>query len=304
MEKFHINDKGEAGKCGATKGGCPFGDDLQHFTSLEAARAANEKKLAEANGWTPKTKPAPMSEADKLMERLEALENHPARSHYGLPEDEQDRYNIEKSIETLRGQLRLLIPYSDFAYAKKAISNEDRQYGVEQTAIRLANTNKTYGWEAIMGDVRRTAKATATYERARNNMASQEPSAQEDIEKMTLKHRDQKVFERVFDDGHVLPQEYEQAFQDRWNDPKVGEKYFVQELNNLIKLKSDYDAGAISPTKIIGGGMRNPKAVAEAYLSKREYDLKRAIETKGRSDYVTVFAVVHQAQSNGWPLAS
>jgi hypothetical protein len=38
MAKFHLNAKGEAGACKATKGGCPFGDDSQHFDSAEAAR--------------------------------------------------------------------------------------------------------------------------------------------------------------------------------------------------------------------------------------------------------------------------
>lgn len=44
--KFHINDKGEAGKCGAEKGKCPFGDQSEHYTSAAAARTAYEAKQA------------------------------------------------------------------------------------------------------------------------------------------------------------------------------------------------------------------------------------------------------------------
>jgi hypothetical protein len=46
MAKFHINGKGEAGKCSATKGGCPFGGESEHFTSPEAAREAYEASMS------------------------------------------------------------------------------------------------------------------------------------------------------------------------------------------------------------------------------------------------------------------
>lgn len=41
--KFHVNpETGEAGACKAIKGGCPFGGEEKHFTSIEAARANYE----------------------------------------------------------------------------------------------------------------------------------------------------------------------------------------------------------------------------------------------------------------------
>ena len=51
MAKFHINPQtGDAGPCNAAKGGCPFGGDEIHFTSLTAAREASEKLLANSYG--------------------------------------------------------------------------------------------------------------------------------------------------------------------------------------------------------------------------------------------------------------
>lgn len=44
--KYHVNKKGEAGECGATKGNCPFGSESEHFTSPEAARSAYEERQA------------------------------------------------------------------------------------------------------------------------------------------------------------------------------------------------------------------------------------------------------------------
>lgn len=46
MSKFHVNDSGEPGKCSAQKGGCPFGEDAQHYGSPEDARAAFEFSMA------------------------------------------------------------------------------------------------------------------------------------------------------------------------------------------------------------------------------------------------------------------
>ena len=41
--KYHINYKGEAGKCTAVAGGCPFGEESDHYPTADAARAAYEK---------------------------------------------------------------------------------------------------------------------------------------------------------------------------------------------------------------------------------------------------------------------
>lgn len=44
--KFHINTKGEAGECGASKGDCPFGSKEEHYDSLELARKAFEATMS------------------------------------------------------------------------------------------------------------------------------------------------------------------------------------------------------------------------------------------------------------------
>lgn len=42
MAKYHINNQGEAGRCGATRGKCPFGGAETHHDSLADARLAYE----------------------------------------------------------------------------------------------------------------------------------------------------------------------------------------------------------------------------------------------------------------------
>ncbi len=46
--KFHVNGKGEAGKCSASNGKCPFGGETgteNHYDTVEQAQAAAEKLL-------------------------------------------------------------------------------------------------------------------------------------------------------------------------------------------------------------------------------------------------------------------
>ena len=51
MDKYHINPNGEAGKCTARAGACPFGDDSQHFSTADDARKAYELVM-KGTGWT------------------------------------------------------------------------------------------------------------------------------------------------------------------------------------------------------------------------------------------------------------
>lgn len=42
MAKYHINHKGEAGRCSAEKGKCPFGGENEHYDTAQTARVAFE----------------------------------------------------------------------------------------------------------------------------------------------------------------------------------------------------------------------------------------------------------------------
>ncbi len=74
MAKFHINQKdGNVGVCRAEKGGCPFGGDEVHFTSMVAAAEAFEKSMEAEIAKTLKKAPtvaapvAPKSDAPELV---------------------------------------------------------------------------------------------------------------------------------------------------------------------------------------------------------------------------------------------
>lgn len=63
MTKYHINSKGEASKCSATQGKCPFANDSDHYESAAEARTAFEKATTKKRGLfarltSKKTRPA------------------------------------------------------------------------------------------------------------------------------------------------------------------------------------------------------------------------------------------------------
>lgn len=46
-QKYHVNAMGDARPCHATQGGCPFGDESEHFNTKDEARAAYENAMEE-----------------------------------------------------------------------------------------------------------------------------------------------------------------------------------------------------------------------------------------------------------------
>ncbi len=58
MAKYHVNAEGKAGLCRATTGKCPFGGELEHYSTADDARKAYEKFMSGAAGgtsWRPVT---------------------------------------------------------------------------------------------------------------------------------------------------------------------------------------------------------------------------------------------------------
>lgn len=49
MAKYHVNNEGNPGPCGAEKGNCPFGGEEEHYSSFEDARMAYEQSMSQAS---------------------------------------------------------------------------------------------------------------------------------------------------------------------------------------------------------------------------------------------------------------
>lgn len=77
-EKFHINSKGEPGRCSAQHGGCPFGSEDEHYATREGASAAYERSMSDGTIQTLTKAPT----RDQVNQVLDAM----ARGEDTIPE--------------------------------------------------------------------------------------------------------------------------------------------------------------------------------------------------------------------------
>ncbi len=90
---YHINEKGEVGRCRAHGGGCPFGDGTRHFGSKEDAQAAYEREMAGVGLTFPKaTDSSPLADPELEAQRL-----------WQLAQDEKEREmrNIQSKVNEI-----------------------------------------------------------------------------------------------------------------------------------------------------------------------------------------------------------
>jgi len=88
--KYHVNPAtGDVGVCTATKRACSYGDDENHFTSAEAARAAYEESSSEAPKKLSKNA-NPKTNLDELAQKFKELSHGVVRL-----EDEDWKLKVE-----------------------------------------------------------------------------------------------------------------------------------------------------------------------------------------------------------------
>lgn len=121
MDLYHVNkETGEAGKCSATKGKCPFGGSADHFTSPEAARHAYEQSQSTFES-------KPKFDLSTLAPHWEAQ----------LPEPVQRK--IEKRVNEIsarEGELRELGPSDPLDYLTP------RTGAIRERGVWLVNTSE------------------------------------------------------------------------------------------------------------------------------------------------------------------
>lgn len=307
MAKFHINGNGEAGKCSAVNAKCPFGGAEDHFTSVEAAREQAEAILEAQNGWgSAKRQEDPYKltpQAVDLINEIAALESNPARRHYGFPEDEMTRSNIEGAIVQKKAELEKLMPHAGFAKLRYSVDDEDRRHAIDVMAVQLGNQPEN-SWDKVMGpNVRRTKNSIEKYQNYMRNKVRLDPQHKAKVDNLTKMHRDREIFGRAYRQKIELPKQYEDAFEKAWADPKTGEKKLRQDAHDLKVLRHNFESGFTNASRIVGTGLRNPKKEAAEYLDRRDKEVWGAITTRGRSHFPTVERVQAQAKKEGWPLA-
>jgi len=105
---FHINTNGDAGKCIARKGRCPFGSPEEHFSSLEEARENYEKIAIETqSGFFGRKR----TQAKTIPETYVRIRNRRGVETYGIGRDLVDG----DTILTKQGRLYRLFRTTDYS---------------------------------------------------------------------------------------------------------------------------------------------------------------------------------------------
>lgn len=147
MAKFHINSSGESGNCRAEKGGCPFGDDDQHYATAAEASAAYESKMADQVVPEPierentREQPLPSPEASTKkktpLEEFNTIKQEISKTHDRMlrlpseksPEVQAEQNKLDEEMKVLAGAYqtayRNLPDYQERENAKKAILVDD-----------------------------------------------------------------------------------------------------------------------------------------------------------------------------------
>jgi RNAse (barnase) inhibitor barstar len=302
MANYHVNDRGDAGVCSATKGGCPFGGAEDHYTSAEAARSAFEAKQANPFGGTV-GRDSSNPQVQALVQEVERLENNPGRRLYGQPEDEMVRHNIETKLREAKEALAAAVPHGAFAVVQTVVRPKDLEDARNNVIDRLPMRNSKYGWESRWGkDERRTERNIAAYRSSLAAEIASDPQLSREVRHEAEQLRNQRAFARAYQENVDLPPNYAEAFDKLWDAGMYAgsRSYTEYELKNLEESEAGLAAGTIRPQKIVGTGYRNPPKVAKEYLAKRRAELELALATRGRSHPENMRKVSKQAKDGGW----
>lgn len=143
-EKFHINTRGEPGKCHAENGRCPFGSAEDHYATREGASAAYERSM---HGDTiPKLEKAPTrSQVEQVLDAM-------SRGEDTVPEGV--KFTNVETLETISEPSKPLSPVEKLDAAIQSeiawcdLEKVDALKRIESTRRYVEHVEKNFGVES------------------------------------------------------------------------------------------------------------------------------------------------------------
>lgn len=238
MARYHINSKGEPGKCRAFIVGCPFGGDSEHHSTPEKAREAFEKSMAEANT------PAPLKKTE------------PERPAFEYTEEAVDRDEMG-NVVTLDFEHRL--------FEMILTKNDDNTFTAHQDYVGSNMSEYTFAYDGDPKD----AESIGSYAIAAFNGEPilPEPSSKAKMSKATKMAINMEAYgpEDTDHNGNVIKHAFEQGESDL---------VFIKSAGNSFTLYNDFIGNPKGQSSFTYDG--NPKdteaikAAAISSLSERE----------------------------------
>lgn len=145
-QKFHINSKGEPGRCSAQHGGCPFGSESEHYATKESASLAYEQSMND--GVLPKLTKAPTR--DQVEQVLDSMSRGDDTIPEGVEFVESDVHEIaaepevSESVSNLQNQIQEEIEWSLAAEEKAREKLKDAKAVVKHNELHFGKKSEAY----------------------------------------------------------------------------------------------------------------------------------------------------------------
>lgn len=171
-------------------------------------------------------------------------------------------------------------------------TEDDVKEAVRENSIKYVNDNysRDLKWEKVMGKKNRTDKNRDKYYDHVEEVAKADESYrfEDRVKRSAERLSNRQFFARRYKEGYITPvaMPVEQRFEKEW--VEGGEEKAKSRMKDLIQLEDDFNNGKISATRIVGGGLINPKKMAREYLDREIKETTDILETRGRSNYNTI----------------
>lgn len=159
-EKFHINSKGEPGRCSAQHGGCPFGSESEHYSTKEGASAAYERSMSDRMLST-LTKAPTREQVEQVLDSMSRGEDTiPDGVEFVNSEVNEavSELEVSESVSNLQTQIQEEIEWSLAAEekareklkeAKTVVKHNELHFGKNSEAYKSAIDSALYAAYAV-----------------------------------------------------------------------------------------------------------------------------------------------------------
>lgn len=171
-------------------------------------------------------------------------------------------------------------------------TDSDIAAGYATVSTEVSNRNYPNGehsWKNVMGaSAKMTDKNEEAYAEHMRGVIDADPELVAKVHRVAEQHAERNAYGRAYEQDAPIHPAAEEYFESVWNDPThvYGEKKLHEEKQELARLTVGLEEGRVTPAKIIGSGVKNPKKLARQYLQRQTESVNRALETRGRSNGV------------------
>lgn len=199
-----------------------------------------------------------------------------------------------RGFETSQNPLISPLKKSSAVLTFEAISSTPTPEDIEEIEDQLVTTFGNLWenrWDEVMGiGVKRTSSNMEIYRGKLKEKMMKDPSIASVKDQMLALLVERKAYGRAFKLGVSIDPKKDALFSQIWDGKLNGSnrEKCEKELEEYKQMAQDLSEGKITPSSVVGTGLRNPRAEAERWIKRQIDFLTEALETEGRSASVNI----------------